>query len=81
MNTTIFRYLISLAVSQNLEMRLMYAVTAYLYRDLGTKIYMRIPEGFPLLEAKLRSTDSVQLTRSLYGLKQSKRMWYNRLSE
>ena len=30
-NTTAFRYLISLAVSQNLEMRLMDVVTAYLY--------------------------------------------------
>ena len=32
-------------------------------------------------EAKLRSTYSIQLRRSLYGLKQFGRMWYNCLSE
>ena len=37
MDITIFRYLISLAVSQNLEMRLMDVVTAYLYGDLTQK--------------------------------------------
>ena len=34
-----FRYLISLAVSENLDMRLMDVVTAYLYGDLDTEIY------------------------------------------
>ena len=63
MDTTTFRYLISLAVSQNLEMRLMDVVTAYLYGDLDTQIYMKIPEGFSLPEAKPRSTYSIQLRR------------------
>ena len=36
MHTTTFRYLIRLAVSQNLEMRRMDVVTAYLYVDLDT---------------------------------------------
>ena len=61
MDTTTFRYLISLKVFQNLEMRLIDIVTAYLYGDLDTDIYMKIPEGFPLLEAKSRSTYSIQL--------------------
>ena len=39
MDITTFRYLISLAISQNLEKRLMDVVTAYLYGDLDTEIH------------------------------------------
>ena len=80
-DTTTFGYLISSAVSQNLEMRLMDVVTAYLYGDLNTEIFMKIPKGFPLPEAKPRSTFSIELRLSLYGLKQSRRIWYYHLSE
>jgi hypothetical protein len=45
-------------------------------------IYMKIPEGYKMNEnLKHRSLYSIKLQRSLYGLKQSGRMWYNRLSE
>ncbi|BBG98890.1 Disease resistance protein CC-NBS-LRR class family [Prunus dulcis] len=84
MDTITFRYLISLAVSEKLEMRLMDVITAYLYGELDTDIYMKVPEGFRLPEAarnKPRGMFSVKLRRSLYGLKQSGRMWYNRLSK
>ena len=70
MDITTFRYLISLTVSQNLEMRLMDVVIAYLYGDLDIEIHIKIPKGFPFLETKLRSTYSIQLKRSLYGIKQ-----------
>ena len=46
MDAITFRYLISLAVSENLEMHLMDVVTAYLYGSLDNDIYMRVPEGF-----------------------------------
>ena len=45
---------------------------------------MKISKGFKFPEAnstKPRSMYSIKLQRSLYGLKQSGRMWYNRLSE
>ena len=45
---------------------------------------MKIPKGFKLPEvmnSKPRSMYSIKLQRSLYGLKQSGRMWYNRLSQ
>ena len=79
-----FRYLISLAVSENLEMHLMDVVTAYLYGSLDNDIYMRVPKGFKMPEAlssKPKEKYSIKLQRSLYGLKQSGHMWYNRLSE
>ena len=75
---------ISLAVSEELDMRLMDVITAYLYGSIDNDIHMKIPEGFKLPEAvstKPRSMLSIKLQRSLYGLKQSGRMWYNRLSE
>ena len=84
MDAITFRFLISLAVSEELDMRLMDVITAYLYGSIDSDIHMKIPEGFKLLEAvstKSRSMLSIKLQRSLYGLKQSGRMWYNRLSE
>ena len=59
-------------------------ITAYLYGSIGSGIYMKILKGFKLPEAvstKPRSMYSIKLQRSLYGLKQSERIWYNHLSE
>ncbi|KAL4021530.1 hypothetical protein IC575_020332 [Cucumis melo] len=78
------RYLISLTVCENLDMHLMDVVTAYLYGSLKNEIYMKIPKGFKILESynsSSRELCSIKLQRSLYGLKQSGRMLYNRLSE
>jgi hypothetical protein len=73
-----FRYLISLAVQMNLYIQLMDVVAAYLYGSLDTDIYMKVLEG---LKISIPYTCGSSLQRSLYGLKQSGRMWYNRLSE
>ena len=65
-------------------MNLMDVVTAYLYGSLDSDIYMKIPDGLKMPEAyssRPREIYSIKLQRSLYGLKQSGRMWYNRLSE
>ena len=83
-DATTFRFLISLAVKEGLDLRLMDVVTAYLYGPLENDIYMKVPEGFKMPEAvKTNSREQycIKLNRSLYGLKQSGRMWYNRLSE
>ena len=45
---------------------------------------MKVPERLKVPDAnssRPRNTFSIRLRRSLYGLKQSGRMWYNRLSE
>ena len=79
-----FRYLINSVVSEKRNMQVMDMVTAYLYGDLDTEMYMKVPEGLPLTgsnSSRPRSTLLIRLRRSLYGLKQSGRMWYNRLSE
>ena len=79
-----FRYLISMEANRNLDMQIMDVVTAYLYGSLDTHIYMKIPDGFKIPKIKEnenRNMYSVKLQRSLYGLKQSGQVWYNRLSE
>ena len=83
MDAITFRFLVSLPASEGLDIHLMDVVNAYLYGSIDTYIYMKIPEGFKMLEAnKFRPSSlySLKLQRSLYGLKQFGRMWYNRLS-
>jgi len=71
-----------MAAGMNLKMQLMDVVTAYLYELLDTYIYMKVPHGLKILDSKgNRKLYNVNLQRSLYGLKQSGRMWYNRLSD
>ena len=77
-----FRYLISLAVQKGLSMHLMDVVTAYLYGSLDSDIYMKVPEGLEIPNKNHnRNMYCVKLQKSLYGLKQSGRMRYNRLKE
>jgi hypothetical protein len=77
-----FRYLILLAVQMNLSMKLMDVVTSYLYWSLDTDIYMKIPNGLKILNPDInRNMYCVKLQKSLYGLKKSGKMWYNRISE
>jgi len=82
MSSITFRYLISLAVQNRLSLQLMDVVTAYLYGSLDSEIYMKVPDGINIPNpAANRNMYCVKLQKSLYGLKQSGRMWYNRLSE
>ena len=84
MDAITFCILISLSVSEGLDMRLMDFITAYPYGFIVNDIYMKIHKGFKLPEAnntKSRSMCSIKLQQSLYGLKQSGHMWYNHLSE
>lgn len=81
-DATTFRFLISLAIREKLDLRLMDVVTAYLYGPLDNEIYMKVPEGIELKnKSSTREQHCIKLNKSLYGLKQSGRMWYNRLSE
>jgi hypothetical protein len=73
-----FRYLISLAVQNRLSMQLMDVVTAYLYGSLDSDIYMKVPVGIRIPDNKENcNMYCIKLQKSIYGLKQSGRMWYN----
>jgi hypothetical protein len=70
-----------MAANLNFKMQLMDVVTAYLYGSLDSEIHMRVPEGLKTPGPNQnRNMFIVRLQRSLYGLKQSGRMWFNRLS-
>jgi hypothetical protein len=57
-------------------------VTLYLYELLNSDIYMKVPGEISVLNMYAnRNMYYVKLVKSLYGLKQSGRMWYNRLKE
>ena len=85
-----FRYLINLVVHEKLYMHLMDVVTSYLYGSFDSDIYMKIPKRFKMPKGfkrlKVYNSTSremylIKFQRLMYGLKQSRRMWYNRLSE
>lgn len=81
MDGTTFRFLVGFATLQKLSMKMMDVVTAFLYGDLDVEIYMKVPDGLPGSDSVSHLTQPcVQLKRSLYGLKQSGRMWFHRLA-
>ena len=51
MDAITFRFLISLAVSEGLDMCLMDVITTYLYGSIDNDIYMKILKGFKFSEA------------------------------
>ena len=64
MDAITFRFLISLAVFEGLDMCLIDVIMAYLFGSIDNDIYMQIPKGFKLLEAnnkKSRSMCSIKL--------------------
>jgi hypothetical protein len=63
-NAITFRFLINLIVTESLDMRLMDAVTTYLYELLDNDIYMKILERCKMPEAynfKFQSIYSIKL--------------------
>ena len=69
-DTITFCFLISMVVSERLEIRLMDVITAYLYGSLDFDIHMKIFEGYKMPEAYTpHNLFSIKLQRSLYGLK------------
>jgi hypothetical protein len=82
MNGITFRYLISLAIQKHLSLQLMDVVTVYLYGPLDSDIYIKVPNGVSVPNTSANhNMYCVKLLKSLYGLKQLERIWYNRLKE
>jgi hypothetical protein len=57
-------------------------MTAYLYGSLDSDIYTKVPDGISVPNANVGcNMYCVKLHKSFYGLKYSRRMWYNRLKK
>jgi hypothetical protein len=72
------RLVLSLAVSRGWTLRQVYVSNAFLHGFLSENVYMQQPPGF---EDSHYPSHVCKLQRSIYGLKQSPRAWYARLSE
>jgi hypothetical protein len=70
---TSIRFILSIVVAFDLEVEQMDVKTTFLHGDLEEEIYMKQPEGFVV---KGKKELVCKLKKSLYGLKQSPRMWY-----
>ena len=72
---TSIRLLLSIAATFDFEIEQMDVKTTFLHGDLEEEIYMKQPEGFMV---KGKKELVCRLKKSLYGLKQSPRMWYQK---
>jgi Reverse transcriptase (RNA-dependent DNA polymerase) len=75
MNTV--RTLISCAVNSGWDLYQLDVKNVFLHGDLKVEVYMEIPPGFQNEQLKGKVC---RLKRSLYGLKQSPRVWFDRFS-
>ena len=70
------RCLLAMVAHYNLELHQMDVKTAFLNGDIDHEIYMRQPEGH---EVPGKEDHVCRLKKSLYGLKQAGRVWYERI--
>jgi hypothetical protein len=72
---TSIRFLLSVVAAFDFEVEQMDVKTTFLHGDLEEEIYMKQPEGYVV---KGKKELVCKLEKSLYGLKQSPRMWYQK---
>lgn len=70
-----FRALFAIAAYHDLDIDQMDVKTAFLYGIIKQLIYVKLPPGFE------KPGVVCKLLKGLYGLKQSARLWYERISE
>ena len=70
------RTLMELAASLNLELHHLDVQTAFLHGELDEEVCMQQP---PYFESAQFPNHVCRLRKSIYGLRQSPRVWYHRL--
>ena len=77
MKATTVRLILSIAVSRGWSLRQVDVQNAFLHGDIQEEVYMCQPPGY--VDSK-HPNRVCRLQKSLYGLKQSPRAWYSKLS-
>ncbi|XP_060959079.1 uncharacterized mitochondrial protein AtMg00810-like [Cannabis sativa] len=77
-----FKLLLAISTIQNWHTLQIDINNAFLNGDLNEEVYMVIPPGLSLIDNDSNDSNLVcKLNKSIYGLKQSSRQWYQKLSD
>ena len=74
-----FRIILFLAAKENFTLRQMDGKSAYLHPEIKEEIYLEQPTGFEKLDSS-GNTLVCKLNKSIYGLKQAAKNWYEELA-
>src|SRR6201999_870275 len=70
------RAILALAALEDLEIESVDISSAFLNGEIDAEVYMQQPEGFP----QGRPDQVLRLLKSIYGLRQSPRLWHKKLN-
>ena len=77
------RIMLALAAQMDWEVHQMDVKTAFLYPDIQDEVYMTLPEGFDMFhkDAPAARGQVARLRKTLYGLRQAPRAWYQNIDD